>query len=201
MRIPALLAVLVLLTGCAVSAAFEATNEEIRDAAYRAGGPPGLTLITVINNSSGAGGHSALMVSGSQRVIFDPAGSFLHPDVPERGDVLYGMSPAWVQGYKSAHARNTHHVVTQTIEVTPAQAERALQLVQSNGAVAGSFCANATSRIISQVPGFEDISVTFFPTNLMAQIAKRPGVVTDRYYEDDEGNVRDGIPDVVAGPA
>jgi hypothetical protein len=133
------------------------------------------------------------MVSGSQQVIFDPAGSFKHASIPERGDVLYGMSPVWVQAYKSAHARSEFHVVSQEIQVTPAQAERALQVVQSYGAVPSAFCSNSTSNILRQVPGFEDIKVTFFPIKFMEQIETIPGVTTERYYEDDAGDVTDGI--------
>lgn len=156
-------------------------------------GAPKLTLLTVVNNRTGGGGHTALLVSGREQVIFDPAGSFRHPEVYEQGDVLYGMSPAWVQAFKSAHARSTYHVVSQEIEVSPAQADRALQLVKANGRVNGAFCTNATARLLRQVPGFEAITVTFYPTNLMEQVARRGDVRTDRYYEDDEGDVVAGI--------
>lgn len=193
MRALMLLVVATFLTGCAVSSPFEASPEDIAAKAFVAGGPPTLTIFTMVNNTSGSGGHTALMVSGSQRVIFDPAGSFHHAGVPERGDVLYGITPAWVQAYKSAHARSTYHVVTQEFVVTPAQAERALQLVQAKGAVPGAFCTNATSSILRSVPGFEDINTTFYPVKLMNQLQARPGVKTDKYYENDAGDVRDGI--------
>ncbi|WP_299738246.1 hypothetical protein [uncultured Roseobacter sp.] len=193
MRALMMLAVFAALTGCAITSPFEASQEKIAASAYIDEGPPKLTVFTMVNNRSGSGGHTALMVSGSQRVIFDPAGSFYHADVPERGDVLYGISPGWVQAYKSAHARSTYHVVSQEFVVTPEQAERALQLVRSNGGVPGAFCTSATSSILQQVPGFEDVDSTFFPIRLMEQLEQRPGVVTDKYYENDEGEVRDGI--------
>lgn len=192
-RIFLLFAALVILAACTTSSFDDVTVEEAAAAAYVPSGPPKLTLITVVNNKTGSGGHSALIVSGSQQVIFDPAGSFRLPEATERGDVLYGMSPGWIKAYKSAHARSTYHVVSQEIEVSRAQAETALQLVQSNGAVGSAFCANATSSILRQVPGFEDISVTFYPVKLMEQFEKLPGVSTDQYYEDDDGNVVDGI--------
>lgn len=193
MRALIVLVLVTLLTGCAISSPFEATPEEIAAKSYTADGPPKLTVFTVVNNNSGSGGHSALMVSGSQRVIFDPAGSFFHADVAERGDVLYGMTPGWVQAYKSAHARSTYHVVTQEFTVTPEQAEIALQLVRANGAVPGAFCTQSTSSILSQVPGFEDVETTFFPIRFMKQLDQRSDVVTDTYYENDAGDVRDGI--------
>lgn len=187
-----------MLVSCVAAPLDPEAQQRIEAAAYVPSGPPALTLVTVVNNRTGSGGHTALIVSGSQQVIFDPAGSFRHPDIPRNGDVLYGMSPAWIAGYKSAHARSTYHVVTQRIEVTPAQAETALRLVRENGAVGSAFCANATSSQLRRVPGFEDINVTFYPVTLMERFAARSGVVTERYYENDSGDVVDGIRDVAS---
>lgn len=187
---------LLVVVACTAADVDPLVQQKIAAAAYAPEGPPSLTLVTVVSNRTGSGGHTALIVSGSQQVIFDPAGSFRHPDVVRSGDVLYGMTPAWIAGYKSAHARSTYHVVTQKIEVTPAQAETALALVRENGAVGSAFCANATSSLLGRVPGFEQTSVTFYPVKLMDQFGLRPGVVTERYYENDKGDVVDGIADV-----
>lgn len=198
MRLIAALAVCAVLAGCAQPPAVSyASNERVDAVAYRAPGPATLTLMTMVSNRDGSGGHSALMINGSQRVIFDPAGSFVNDRVPEQEDVLYGVSPAVLAGYKSAHARSTYHVVSQTVEVTPEQAEIALQLAQQNGAVARAFCTNATTSLMREVPGFEDIRVTFFPTNLMEQMSQRPDVVEEKYFEDDEGTIVDGIENLV----
>lgn len=186
------LVALMFLAACADNSGPLVSDQTLEQRAFRAPDQPEITVLTMVNNTSGAGGHTSLLISGSQRVIFDPAGSFRHATVPERGDVLYGVSPGVEQGYKSAHARNSHHVVSQTFTVTPAQAERALQLAQSNGVVAGAFCTNASSNLLRQVPGFEDVKVTFYPVRLMEQLANRPGVVTDRYFENDAGDVVDG---------
>lgn len=171
----------------------ESPADAIDSAVYINQGPPKLTLMTMINNRTGAGAHTSLLVESTQTVLFDPAGSFEHARIPERGDVLYGMSPDWVEWYRSAHARTTFHVVTQELSVTPAQAARALQLVEANGAVPSAFCASATSGILRQIPGFESIKPGFYPEKLMEQVEQLPGVKTSRYYEDDEGNVRDGV--------
>ena len=111
----------------------------------------------------------------------------------ERGDVIFGVTPGLVRSYKSAHARSTFHVVSQEIPVTDAQAEQALRLVLSNGSVAAAFCANATTGILSQVDGFSAIKQTFFPVRFMEQVATLPGVKTTRYYENDDGDVIDGV--------
>ena len=188
----------VILVGCAEPPAIPyASDDRVKRSAYRAPGPATLTVFTMVSNRSGRGAHSALMINGSQRVIFDPAGSFTNERVPEQEDVLYGVSPAVLAGYKSAHARATFHVVMQTVEVTPEQAEIALRLAEQNGAVAGAFCTNATTGLLRQVPGFGDIKQTFFPSNLMEQIAGRPGVVEEKYFEDDEGTIVDGVEGIV----
>jgi hypothetical protein len=180
------------LGGCAEKGK-ESPAGEIAAAVYLNSGSPKITLITMVNNTSGAGAHSALLIESTQTVIFDPAGSFEHPRIPERGDVLFGMSPAWVQGYKSAHARKEFHVVSQEFDVTPAQAARALQLVTAYGAVPSALCANATSGVLQQIPGFQSVRRVYYPLKLMEQVEQFPGVTTSRYYEDDTGDVRDGI--------
>ena len=198
MRLLLLLAFCACMAGCAVPPAVPyASNERIAEVAYRSPGPARLTVFTMVNNRSGRGGHSAIMINGSQRVIFDPAGSFVNDRVPEQEDVLFGVTPAVLAGYKSAHARSAYHVVSQSFQVTPQQAEIALKLAVGNGAVPQSYCANATSGILRQVPGFEDLDQTFFPTRLMDNLSRRPGVVEDRYYEDDEGTILDGIAKVL----
>ena len=187
------LALVALLAGCAADNSPDSPIEAVQAAAYQAPGPKTLTIFTMVNNRTGSGGHTALMVNGSQRVIFDPAGSFRDPRVTERGDVLYGVTPGWLQAYKSAHARSTYHVVSQEFVVTPEQAEQALRLVQANGAVPGAFCANATTGILSQIDGFEGVKQTFYPVKLMEQIETFPGVRTTRLYENDAGDVIDAV--------
>lgn len=199
LRIICLLAALLALAACAGGERGPLPPDQQARVAYRHPGPPSLTLVTVINNRTGAGGHSGLVVSGSQRVIFDPAGTFRPDWVTEYGDVLYGITDKYYRSYISSHARNSHHVVTQTMNVSAATAERALQLVQSNGSVPSAYCANATSGILRQLPGFEDVRVTFSPVKLMEQVALKPGVATETLYETDDGRVVDGI--AAAAPA
>jgi hypothetical protein len=181
------------LVACSNDTAPDSPPERAASAAFREAGPKSLTVFTMVNNRTGSGGHTALMVKGSQTVIFDPAGSYRHSKVVERGDVIFGASPALVRSYKSAHARSTFHVVSQEIPVTDAQAEQALRLVLSNGSVPGAYCANATTGILTNVDGLNGIQRTFYPVNLMEQIAKMPGVKTTRHYENDEGDIIDGV--------
>lgn len=186
-------AVLTALAGCAAPQQPNADAETLARAAYRHSGPPALTLYTMINNRTGRGGHASLMINASERVIFDPAGSFYASVVPERNDVLFGITPAVEKAYRGAHARSTFHVVVQRVEVTPEQAQKAYQLAVTNGRVPGAYCAQATIGILQQIPGFESIDRTFYPEKLAEQFGQLPGVRTERYYENDSGDLQAGI--------
>ncbi|WP_371816071.1 hypothetical protein [Phaeobacter sp. HS011] len=181
------------LTACAAQQQPNADDATLERVAYRHNGPPALTLYTMINNRTGKGAHTSLMVNASERVIFDPAGSFYADVVPERDDVLFGITPGVEKAYRGSHARSTHHVVVQRLEVTPEQAQRAYQLVRANGRVPGAFCANATASILKQVPGLESLNVTFYPGNLSEQFGALPGVTTERYRENDSADLQEGL--------
>lgn len=182
------------LWGCGAAEPVWAPQEEVTRARYEHPGPTSLTLYTVINNGSGAGAHTALLVNGSQRVVFDPAGTFYHPQLPERNDVHYGMSPAALDFYIDYHARVTYHVVEQTIVVSPQVAELALQRVQAYGAVAKAQCAASTSEVLRGIPGFEGMPKTMSPKKLMAAFAQLPGV-TERTIYDDSPDIRGQLVD------
>ena len=149
-----------------------------------------ISLYTMVNNESGAGAHSALVINASQRVIFDPAGTIKHDVFIEQDDVLYGVTPSVLEFYTRAHARKTHHVVIQDLDVSPEIAERALRLVRANGPVTSAFCASASSAILRQIPGFEGIGQTMFPNRLAADFAKIRGVREQKLYEYDDADKR-----------
>jgi len=172
--------------GASVDSGPDSSPEAVARAAYQHDGPPAITLYTMINNRSKAGAHSSLMINGSQRVIFDPAGTVRLSAVPERGDVLYGVTPSVADFYARAHARETYHVVIQRIEVSPAVAEQALSFAISNGRVGSARCTVSTSGLLRQLPGFESIRSTWFPKNLMNQVEDLPGVTTTRLSENDD---------------
>lgn len=184
-RILLSLTVLFGLAACAAPEAPYADDETVARYSYKDNAPRELTLFTVVSNRTGAGAHTGLLINASERVLFDPAGSFYYERAPERNDLLYGISPAVEKAYIGAHARSTYHVVIQTIKVDAAQAEAAFALARANGAVAPAYCTNSTSTLLSKVPGFESIKTTFYPNELMAQFSKIPGVVQTVYREDD----------------
>ena len=178
------------LSGCIKETAHYASDKMVRDVAYVHDGPPRISLYTMVNNDSGAGAHSALVINASQRVIFDPAGTIKHDVFVEQDDVLYGATPSVLEFYTRAHARKTHHVVIQDLDVSPEIAERALQLVRANGPVTSAFCASASSAILRQIPGFEGIGQTMFPNRLAADFAKIRGGREQKLYEYDDADKR-----------
>lgn len=180
-----LLAGVLLLGGCVAHQQPMAPPDVVARAAYVPPGPSTVTLLTMINNTSGSGGHSALLIDGQQRVLFDPAGSWYHPNVPERADVLYGMSPAFLDFYIDYHARETFHVVVQELEVSPGVAAALIERAEQHGAANRAECAVSVSSVLRGVPGFESVNQSWFPRNVMTSFGRLPGVQTSRVYDDD----------------
>ncbi|WP_417273231.1 hypothetical protein [Celeribacter halophilus] len=176
---------LVVLTACGAAEPKWAPDADVARSHYVHGAPYELTLFTVINNRHGGGGHSALMVNApSERVIFDPAGTFYHPHLPERNDVHFGMSDAAVDFYIDYHARVSWHVVEQTVQVSPEVATLALAKVQAYGAVPKAMCARSISDILRSLPGFEAAPHTMSPKKLMNWFGELPGVTEQKFYDD-----------------
>ncbi|GAA3861592.1 hypothetical protein [Celeribacter arenosi] len=179
-----LLVAVAILAACGAAEPKWAPDAEVARSVYRDPTPPALTLYTVISNKSGAGLHSALMVNApSQRAIFDPAGTFKHPHLPERNDVIFGMSDAAVDFYIDYHARITFRVVEQKIPVSPQVAELVLARIQAYGAVPKANCANSISDILKDVPGFSDAPQTYFPNRLMAWMSTKPITSSQTHYD------------------
>lgn len=184
-RIIAVISFPILLAACGAEPVW-APDEAVAAAAYRpAAEPPSITLFTMVNNRSDEGAHSGLMINASQRVVFDPAGTWWHRTVPERNDVHYGITPLMEQFYLDYHARETYRVVAQTVVVSPEVAERALQLVQARGAVPKAFCANSVSATLRELPGFEGVGRSFFPGKIMDRFAEVEGVEAVTYFDSD----------------
>ncbi len=162
-----------------------APDDVVARAVHVEPGPKYLTLYTVKNVGSDNGAHTGLLINASQRVIFDPAGSFRQDVMPERNDVLFGVTPRLEEFYASFHARVTYYVTAQTVAVAPEVAERALNLALQAGPVPQAMCARSTSRILRQLPGFENIRQTWSPNRIEEDFAVLPGVQTREYREND----------------
>ena len=176
------------LAACAAEPVW-APDEAVARARFEPAGPPTITLFTMISNRSGAGGHSALMIDGEQRLLFDPAGTWRHPAAPERNDVFFGMSPQLLDFYLDYHARETYHVVAQRLVVSPEVAAQLSRAVQEYGAVPKAQCSLSISTILRQVPGWDTVfRRSYFPVRTMEAFAALPGVETETIYDDDSDN-------------
>jgi hypothetical protein len=175
--------------GCATQTVW-APDDVVSRVAWVEPPPNYIALYTMKNVDSGNGAHTALLISASQRVIFDPAGSLRHPEIPERGDVLFGVTPRVLEFFEGFHARETYYVVKMTKQVPPEVAEQCFSLALQAGAVSRPFCTQSTSRILSQLPGFERINTVLLPDNLHDRFATLPGVTTTERRENDDGTDR-----------
>lgn len=195
----AALALLALLTlaGCGAEPVW-APDHEVEAARYVHDGPNTITLFTVINNRSDAGAHSGLMINDSERIMFDPAGTWQHPRIPERNDVHFGITPRIVNFYIDYHARETFRVVEQTVVVSPGVADLVARRVKAYGAAPKAQCARSVSDILRGVPGFESIRSTWYPNRLMEDFGRLPGV-TSRIIYDEDADKNHGVLLVQAG--
>ena len=188
-----LLLCLIALLGLVACAQPKWAPQEQVDAVRYVEGPPNyITLYTVVNKSTGSGAHSAILVNASERVIFDPAGTWYHPKLPERNDVTFGMNDKALAFYIDYHTRKTYDTIEQKIYVSPEVAELVLQRVLNNGAVAKAMCTNATSSILAGVPGFESLPRTLSPKRLSKAFGMLPGVTT-RVITDDDDDDNHGV--------
>jgi hypothetical protein len=169
-----------------------APQEQVDAARFVSEEPSSITLYTVVNKRTGSGAHSSILVNASERVIFDPAGTWYHPRLPERNDVHFGMSDKAIAFYLDYHTRITYDTIEQKLYVSPEVAELILARVKANGAVAKAMCTNANSAILRGVPGFESLPQTFYPKKLADAFGRLPGVTT-RVITDDDADDNHGV--------
>jgi len=175
------------LTACGIVAREEilAPQSVIESVRYVHPGPKSLTLMTMKNTSSGNGAHTGLLINASQRILWDPAGTFGHSTIPERNDVHFGITPQLEKLYVSYHSRVTFYTLIQKVDVLPEVAEMALRLAITNGPTPKAVCTAHTSRMLGKLPGFESIRTTVFPNNLSDQFALISGARSREYRESD----------------
>ena len=181
-----LLGLSLFITGCASNSG-TAPAEEISAAQFSNPAPASVALITMVNSNSEFGEHSALLINGSQQIIYDPAGTFRHSELPRRDDVVYGITPRFASYYNSYHARFGYYVKVQTLEISREQADAMIVASQARGHVGKLFCASAVSDVLNDFPQFSHIPVTFFPGAIMKRVAQNEAVDTLIIREDDIG--------------
>jgi predicted small lipoprotein YifL len=187
MRFPLIAAALLALAGCGADDVY-APDADVQRAVYVSDEPPSITLFTVIRKSTGEGAHSGLMINGSQRIMLDPAGSWNHPLVPERHDVFFGITPRMKAFYIDYHARETYDVVEQRVPVSPEVAELAIRRALAQGSTPKAFCSTATTAVLRDLPGFEQIPQSMFPGAAMRAFDRIPGVYKKLHHDGDPDN-------------
>lgn len=186
-RIALLALALGVLAACGADSKW-APQEQVEAVRFVEGPPTYITLYTVVNKRTGSGAHSAIMVNASERLIFDPAGTWYHPKLPERNDVHFGMNDKALAFYVDYHTRITYDTIEQKVYVSPEVAELVLARVKAYGAVPKAMCTQATSAVLRGVPGFESLPQTFYPKKLSAAFGRLPGVSTRVITDDDDDN-------------
>jgi hypothetical protein len=176
------------LSGCEFYRA--AAPEQVTAARYVGTEPPSVTLLSMVNDRNDRAAHSALLINGSERVIYDPAGTFQHPDLPRRGDIHYGISPRYLDYYERYHARFDYYVHAQTVPVSRATADQILANAQAKGKTPKMLCAEAITSAIRPVEPFTHVGITLFPEGVRKDFARIPGVQDSYVREDDVGKNR-----------
>lgn len=171
------------LAGC-VDKTPQASDADMARLSYVSDDPPSLTLVTSISNRSGAGAHSALIINGPERAVFNPAGTWRHPLAPEQGDFHRNFSPGMEKWFFDYHARETFRIRAQTVEVPMSVAAQALEAARTYGSVPPAQCTRSITVILRDLPGFEDFPVSWFPLHASASFAELPGVTTVLYTDD-----------------
>ncbi len=160
-------------------------QSEILDARFTNPAPSSVTLLTVVSLGGTFTTHSALLINASQQVLYDPGGSFRHPDTARASDVNYGMTPKIVADYKSYHARVGHFVMAQKLELPAELAEELLRRAQQRGATAFLWCTVSTSWVLRGLEMFAHIPITHYPEDVAKIFAQIPGVETSYTIEND----------------
>lgn len=173
------------LSGCEVYT--PASPEAIARARYESPEPPSVTLFSMVNTASGRSEHSGLLINGSQQVLYDPAGTFTHPDLPRAGDIHYGMTPRFVDYYERYHARFDYFVEAQKVPLSRAQADQIIANAQAEGQRMKMTCSLAVADVLRPVPPFESVRKSIFPEGIREDFDRVAGVEDSYVYEHDVG--------------
>lgn len=177
LRVLAGLLALFVLSACTADNKW-ASDAEVARAHYVDPNPPSITLFTSINTRNKTGAHAGLMINGTERLLYDPAGSWAHPAAPERGDLHYGMTPTMLSFYVDYQGTAPFQLVEQTIYVTPEVAEQVRQAAITYGSADKATCTKAIGTVLRGVPGFEGLPTTWYPKAMSRGFATLPGVQT-----------------------
>lgn len=179
------LVALATLAGCEVYT--PAAPDAIAAARYVSPEPPSVTLFSMVNESSGKSEHAGLLINGSEQVLYDPAGTFSHPDLPRAEDIHYGMTPRFVDYYERYHARFGYFVEADRVPLTRAQADQLIANAKAEGKQMKMACSLAVADVLRSVPPFEGVTKSLWPEGVRKDFENMPGVTTSYVVEHDVG--------------
>ena len=178
-----------LLMGCSSKPRVFADQTDVARAAWPNPGIPKIEVFTSFNVGSGNGAHSALMIHADQVVVFDPAGTFAHPRLPEQHDVIYGMFPQARGVFVDYHTRATYWTTLQSFEVPMETARFIFARAQRAGPVWDALCTRSISTILAEAPEMPvQVRPTWFPNALHDQLLDQPGVTRREFRQDDDAD-------------
>lgn len=151
-----------------------------------------MTLFTIRSTETGFGAHAGPMISGGQRVIFDPAGTFQLEAAPRRNDLHYGIIPTILEVYINYHARETFDVEMREVQVTRAEAGALIYAAQACGAVPKAQCAISISRILRTQSCFQNLPASYFPSRLAKAFEDLPGATVE-VFSDQDADDKDSV--------
>ncbi len=188
---------LMALAGCVAPPGPQASREEVVARRYTAPDRPYIELISNVRTSNGEAAHTAMVINASQRVVYNPAGTWWHPDAPERGDLHYGFTPAMERWFIDYHARETFQVEVQRRYVSAETAEAVLRRAEATGGASEGFCTYVIGDVLNGAPEFEGFPRAFFPGQAKRAFGRLPGVTTQVYTDDDRDD-RSDLPPPIA---
>lgn len=201
-RLVLALVALTVLTACGADNVYAPDDAVARARYVDTTDAPFVTLFTVINNQNDSGAHSGLLINGSQRVLFDPAGTWFSPASPERRDVHYGITDDVLRFYIDYHARMSYRVLEQTVPVSRETADALIAASEANGAANKGFCSISISNVLDQAPEFRDvIRATFWPKKLSTEFARLPGVSEVVIFDNDSNDHKTLLGNATGGEA
>jgi len=122
--------------------------------------------------------HTGLIVhTPEDRVLYDPGGFWRDRRAIRRGDVVRGMNPRLEESYLTrASLALSSRIWTLHLfeaEVPDDVARRAVEIAEERDPYMFGGCSYGVSSLLAELPGFEDIRVTFAPSGLVAQLQAR----------------------------
>lgn len=162
------------LAGCSGMLSRQPSAEEVSRALYRHDGPPEVALITLRHAPTGEGWHSALLVNGAHRVLYNPAGGAF--EGVRRGDVVYGANAAVMEDFFDYYFGRDMYAVIQRLEITPAEAATLVARIEATQLQPIGLCTWATTGVLRSLPRFEHLPQGYFPVYLMRAFRRLEGV-------------------------